>query len=160
MIVATARAEALEADPESKANIERLIPDFEGERLDLAPLNTAQTFALLKETLPLDEFAIQEAAARSKGNPLFALQLVHAWAGGGHFAFKDGKYFVPKASLAVRAGTTAELWEERLRALPEDLRPALERALASGRPTIVNVVVDPYAKATTQAFGSYSSRLS
>lgn len=43
---------------------------------------------------------------------------------------------------------------------PEDLRPALERALASGRPTVVNVVVDPYAKATTQAFGSYSSRLS
>jgi thiamine pyrophosphate-dependent acetolactate synthase large subunit-like protein len=42
---------------------------------------------------------------------------------------------------------------------PEDLRPALERALASGKPAVVNVVVDPYAKAKTQAFGSYSSRL-
>ncbi len=96
MIVGTVRSEALEADADAKARMERLIPDLAGERLDLAPLNPAQTYALLRETLPLDETAIQEAAARSKGNPLFALQLVHAWAGGGHFAFKDGKYFVPK----------------------------------------------------------------
>ncbi|MEZ4301105.1 MAG: hypothetical protein R3B70_39580, partial [Polyangiaceae bacterium] len=112
--------------------IERILPDFGGERLDLAPLNPAQTHALLRETLPLDDAAIQEAAARSKGNPLFALQLVHAWAGGGHFALKDGKYMVPKPSLAVRAGTTTELWEERLRALPEDLRPAAFAAAALG----------------------------
>ena len=132
MIVVTVRSEALEADADAKARMERLIPDFEGERLDLAPLNPAQTYALLRETLPLDETAMQEAAARSKGNPLFALQLVHAWAGGGHFAFKDGRYIVPRASLAVRAGTTAELWEERLRVLPEDLRPAAFAAAALG----------------------------
>jgi acetolactate synthase-1/2/3 large subunit len=42
---------------------------------------------------------------------------------------------------------------------PEDIRPALERALASGKPAVVNVVVDPYVKAQTQPFGSYSSRL-
>lgn len=132
MIVATVRSEALEADPDAKARVERIIPDFAGERLDLAPLNPAQTYSLLKETLPLDETAIQEAAARSKGNPLFALQLVHAWAGGGHFAFKDGKYIVPRASLAVRAATTAELWVERLRVLPDDLLPAAHAAAALG----------------------------
>ncbi|MFN8556083.1 MAG: thiamine pyrophosphate-dependent enzyme [Dehalococcoidia bacterium] len=42
---------------------------------------------------------------------------------------------------------------------PEEIRPALERAFASGLPAVVNVVVDPYVKAQTQAFGSYSSRL-
>ncbi len=42
---------------------------------------------------------------------------------------------------------------------PEEIRPALLRALAAGKPAIVNVVVDPYARATTQAFGSYSARL-
>jgi acetolactate synthase-1/2/3 large subunit len=42
---------------------------------------------------------------------------------------------------------------------PEDIRPALERSFASGLTSVVNVVVDPYAKARTQAFGSYSSRL-
>lgn len=42
---------------------------------------------------------------------------------------------------------------------PDGIRPAIERAFASGRPAVVNVVTDPYAKAKTQAFGSYSSRL-
>jgi thiamine pyrophosphate-dependent acetolactate synthase large subunit-like protein len=42
---------------------------------------------------------------------------------------------------------------------PEEIRPAIERSFASGRPSVVNVVVDPYVKAKTQAFGSYSSRL-
>jgi thiamine pyrophosphate-dependent acetolactate synthase large subunit-like protein len=42
---------------------------------------------------------------------------------------------------------------------PEEIRPAIERALASGRPAVVNVVTDPYAKAKTQPFGSYSARL-
>ena len=42
---------------------------------------------------------------------------------------------------------------------PDNIRPAIERAFASGKPAVVNVVTDPYAKATTQAFGSYSSRL-
>jgi thiamine pyrophosphate-dependent acetolactate synthase large subunit-like protein len=42
---------------------------------------------------------------------------------------------------------------------PEEIRPAIERALASGKPSVVNVVVDPYVRAKTQAFGSYSSKL-
>jgi thiamine pyrophosphate-dependent acetolactate synthase large subunit-like protein len=42
---------------------------------------------------------------------------------------------------------------------PDGIRPAIERAFASGKPSVVNVVTDPYAKARTQAFGSYSSRL-
>ena len=41
---------------------------------------------------------------------------------------------------------------------PEESRPAIARAFASGKPAVVNVVTDPYAKARTQAFGSYSSR--
>ena len=32
----------------------------------------------------------------------------------------------------------------------EDIRPALSRAAASGKPALVNVKVDPYAAATTQ----------
>lgn len=42
---------------------------------------------------------------------------------------------------------------------PDQIRPAIERSFASGLPSVVNVVVDPYAKAKTQPFGSYSSRL-
>ena len=38
---------------------------------------------------------------------------------------------------------------------PDDIRPALERAKASGKPAIVNVVTDPRARASTVKFSSY-----
>ena len=41
---------------------------------------------------------------------------------------------------------------------PEQLRPALERAFASGKPAVINVVTDPEANSTTQSFGVYADR--
>ena len=38
---------------------------------------------------------------------------------------------------------------------PEDIRPALERAVASGKPAVVNVVTDPAARSSTQSFAAY-----
>ena len=38
---------------------------------------------------------------------------------------------------------------------PEDIRPALERAAASGKPAVVNVVTDPRARASTVKFSTY-----
>ena len=38
---------------------------------------------------------------------------------------------------------------------PEDIRPALERAAASGKPAVVNVVTDPRARAATVKFSTY-----
>lgn len=40
---------------------------------------------------------------------------------------------------------------------PEGIRPALERAFASGRPAVVNVLTDWRARATTAAFSVYST---
>jgi serine/threonine protein kinase len=132
MIVATVRNEAVETDPDAAQRIDDLVAAFDGERLDVPPLSPSQTYALLRETLPLEDAAIVEVAARSKGNALFALQLVHAWAMGGHMQLRDGRYVVPKESLEVRAATTAELWEERLRALPTNLRRGAMAAAALG----------------------------
>lgn len=132
LVVATVRSEAVEADEAAAKRIEETLAAYNGERLDVAPLNAAQTHALLRETLPLDDAAAESAAARSKGNPLFALQLLHAWAGGGHLQLRAGKYSVPRASMAVQAATTAELWEERLTALPEDFRSGARAAAALG----------------------------
>ena len=39
---------------------------------------------------------------------------------------------------------------------PADIRPAIERAMASGQPALVNVCTDPEAQATTDmGFGGY-----
>ena len=38
---------------------------------------------------------------------------------------------------------------------PEDIRPALERAVASGKPAVINVITDPSARSSTQSFAAY-----
>jgi len=40
---------------------------------------------------------------------------------------------------------------------PEQIRPALERAAASGKPAIINVVTDPTARAQTARYADYST---
>lgn len=153
MFIATARTEAVEADPFAGALIQKVMTGFKGERMDLAPLNPVQTHALLREALPLDDATVIEAAARSKGNPLFALQLIHAWAMGGHLELRGGRYSVPKQWLEVRAATTGELWEERLSALPADLRRGAMAAAALGgdirhdvlRAELTTLGIDPNA---------------
>lgn len=40
---------------------------------------------------------------------------------------------------------------------PADIRPALERAWASGRPAVVNVITDPAARAHTVRFSAYTT---
>jgi acetolactate synthase-1/2/3 large subunit len=38
---------------------------------------------------------------------------------------------------------------------PQDIRPALERAAASGKPAVVNVITDPQARSSTVSFAAY-----
>jgi acetolactate synthase-1/2/3 large subunit len=40
---------------------------------------------------------------------------------------------------------------------PHEIRPALERAAASGKPAVVNVITDPKARATTVRFSAYTT---
>ena len=132
-VVGTVRAEAVHGDVEAAARLGRAIEAFRGERIDLrAALVGRGARALLREALPLADEAAEEAAARSKGNPLFALQILHAWAMGGHLTLKDGRYTVPKGSLEVRAATTAELWDERVLSVPAALRRGALAAAALG----------------------------
>jgi acetolactate synthase-1/2/3 large subunit len=40
---------------------------------------------------------------------------------------------------------------------PHEIRPALERAWASGKPAVVNVITDPKARAQTVRFSAYTT---
>jgi eukaryotic-like serine/threonine-protein kinase len=132
LIIATARSEALETDLDAAVRMEALRADWGGRVLDLQPLGAEETEVLLRATLPLRENAVAAAVAQSRGNPLFALQLLHAWAGGGYLTLEGGRYQVPDGALHGRAITTAELWDERLRAVPTDLRLAAHATAALG----------------------------
>lgn len=131
--LATMRNEDVANDPTARARIELLVEEFGGRRMEVEPLELRETEALLRDTLPLGQAALAVAAKRAKGNPLFALQLLHSWAMSGVLTQRsDGTYDASEEALSGTAETTAELWEERLGALPPELRPAAFAAAALG----------------------------
>lgn len=146
MVIATARSETLATDLDAALRMEQARAEWNGRVLELRPLDSEETQALLRSTLPLRDEAVQRATEQSRGNPLFALQLLHAWAGGGFLRLeRGGRYRVPDAALMGRAITTAELWDERLRAVPTDLRLAAYAAAALGddiRGRVLRALVD------------------
>jgi len=132
LLVATARSETLETDLDAALRMESLRAEWNGRVIDLKPLGELDTESLLRATLPLHDDAVARGISQSRGNPLFALQLLHAWAGGGYLKMEHGRYRVPDDALEGRAITTAELWDERLRAVPTTLREAAYAAAAIG----------------------------
>ena len=132
LMVATARSETLATDLDAALRMEAMRADWGGKVLELKPLATDDTEALLRTALPLDDGAVKRAVEQSRGNPLFALQLLYAWAGGGYFSLQSGRYRVPDRALQGRPMTTAELWDERVRGVPTELRLSAYAAAALG----------------------------
>jgi len=54
--------------------------------------------------------------------------------------------------VAIELGAHGEFVEK-----PHEIRPALERAYASGKPAVVNVITDPRARAQTVRFSAYTT---
>jgi acetolactate synthase-1/2/3 large subunit len=72
------------------------------------------------------------------------------WAGvGGMNAGRD-LGFSRYDKMAEVFGGYGELVEK-----PQDIRPALDRAKASGKPAVVNVITDPNARSSTVSFANY-----
>jgi len=124
VLIATVREEDVHLGTPAAERLRHLRERLDGVVVDVPPLGPETTCELLQRSLPLDEEAVQEAARRSRGNPLFALQQLHAWALGGNLEFVNGKYRVPQEVLQVRPKTTAELWDSRVSALPNAHRLA------------------------------------
>jgi hypothetical protein len=132
LVIATARSETLATDLDAALRMEAMRAAWNGKVIELNPLDTDDTEALLRTALPLDDAAVKRAAEQSRGNPLFALQLLYAWAGGGYLTLDGDRYRVPERALHGRAITTAELWDERVRAIPTELRLSAYAAAALG----------------------------
>jgi serine/threonine protein kinase len=132
LVVATARSETLATDLDAALRMEAMRAAWNGRVIELKPLGNDDTETLLRSALPLDDPAVKRAAEQSRGNPLFALQLLYAWAGGGYLTLEGGCYRVPERALRGRAITTSELWDERVRAIPTELRLSAYAAAALG----------------------------
>jgi len=72
------------------------------------------------------------------------------WAGVGGMAAGRDLGFSRYDKMAEVFGAHGEYVER-----PEDIRPALERAAASGKPAVVNVITDPHARSSTVSFAAY-----
>jgi len=132
LVVATARSETLATDLDAALRMEALRAAWGGRVMELKALATEETERLLRSALPLADSAVRRAVEQSRGNPLFALQLLYAWAGGGYLTLDGGRYRVPDHALRGRPITTAELWDERVRAIPTELRLSAYSAAALG----------------------------
>ncbi len=132
VMVATVRSEDVALGTPAAEQLRQLRDAMSGSVIQIDPLPPETTIELIRASLPLDDEAVQEAARRSRGNPLFALQQLHAWALGGSLEFRDGMYRVPQEVLAVRPETTAELWDTRLTAVPDPHRLSAYAAATLG----------------------------
>jgi serine/threonine protein kinase/tetratricopeptide (TPR) repeat protein len=132
LCIVTARSETLATDLDAALRMEAMRAEWNGRVMELKPLGADETESLLRTALPLHDDAVGRAVEQSRGNPLFALQLLYAWAGGGYLRLEDGRYMVPAEALQGRAITTAELWDERIRAIPTELRLSAYAAAALG----------------------------
>jgi serine/threonine protein kinase/tetratricopeptide (TPR) repeat protein len=123
LMVATVRTEDVQLGSPIADRLRELRGRLDGEVIQVNPMNRDETCELLRASLPLDDEAVNEAARRSRGFPLFALQQLHAWAHAGEMELSKGSYRVSKEVLDVRPKTTADLWDARLSALtdPEQL---------------------------------------
>jgi acetolactate synthase-1/2/3 large subunit len=67
---------------------------------------------------------------------------------------KPGRHlgFTRYDRMAMELGAHGEHVEK-----PHDIRPALERAFAAGKPAVVNVITDHKARAQTVRFSAYST---
>jgi acetolactate synthase-1/2/3 large subunit len=72
------------------------------------------------------------------------------WAGVGGMTAGRDLGFSPYHKMAEVFGAYGELVEK-----PQDIRPALERAKASNKPAVVNVITDPNARSSTVSFANY-----
>jgi serine/threonine protein kinase/tetratricopeptide (TPR) repeat protein len=140
LMLATARSEDVALGTSAAERLRQLREATNGNVIEVPPLSPERTLELIRGSMPLDDSAVEEAARRSRGNPLFALQQLHAWALSGQMEFSGSAYRVPADVLAVRPQTTAELWDSRLAAVPEQYRTAAYAASTLGADVRRNVL--------------------
>jgi serine/threonine protein kinase/tetratricopeptide (TPR) repeat protein len=142
LFLLTAREELLPERPIEGRALSALSSVARVGTLEVGPLPEAAHYALVSELLGLDAGLVAEIAARTQGNPLFAVQLVGDWVERGLLELRgQGLQLVAGAEVSL-PDDLHTLWRgriERLEALPlygmsgEQVACALELAAALGQ---------------------------
>lgn len=132
LLLATVRTEEVQLSSQTARNLRELRTRLAGEVMQVGPMQPQDTQALLDASLPLNREGVVEAARRSRGFPLFALQQLHAWSQAGDLQLSAGRYIVNEEALTTRPKTTSDLWEARLAGLNNTQRRAAAALSALG----------------------------
>ncbi len=156
LILATTPTRGPEAAAAQQPRILELVDKLGARTIEVEPLTAAEMRELLLTSAALDDGVVDLAFRRSRGIPLFALQLVHAWANGGSLHMQGGRYCVKDVVEDEVPSTTATLWDERLSALPDEALRAAMAASALGGEVRSEVLVPLLTSLGLSAFATIS----
>jgi tetratricopeptide (TPR) repeat protein len=136
LLLLTARSEALAERPVEAAALAGLVRSEGARQIDIQPLLPDERAALIGGLLGLAGDVAEQVDQRTRGNPLFAVQLVGDWiqrglleAGGSGFVLRPGaEVWLPDDLHQVWSDRVERLVE----GLPEGSRDALEIAAVLG----------------------------
>jgi len=136
LLVATVRSDVLAERREEERRLSACLNHDRAEALHVGPLPQGDWPALVKRLLRLDTSLAAQIAERTKGNPLFAVQLVGHWVDRGLLeAGPEGFHLVPGASVEL-PDELHGMWSARVERLlagrPEGEVIALELAAVLG----------------------------
>ncbi len=136
LVVATVRSDVLAERREEERRLSACIGYERAEALHVGPLPEEEWPALVERLLRLDTSLAARIAERTKGNPLFAVQLVGHWVDRGLLeAGPEGFHLAPGASVEL-PDELHGMWSDRVERLlagrPEPEVIALELAAALG----------------------------
>ncbi|MCC7385803.1 MAG: protein kinase [Deltaproteobacteria bacterium] len=136
LFLATAREEALADRPVELGLIAELLRQEGTSSLELPPLSPRDHQVLVQELLSLEPELAEQVAARTHGNPLFAVQLVGDWVQRGVLEIGDHGFRLQAGERATIPDDIHEVWSARIARVlsdqPEGARHALELAAVLG----------------------------
>ena len=137
LLLLTVREEALAANKTEADLLEQILDSRLAARLTIGPLATSDHAALVRHLLGLSGDLATAVADRTKGNPLFAVQLVGDWVQRGVLQASSSGFQLREGERATLPDSIHEIMEARIdtvvREAGEQSRVALEIAAALGQ---------------------------
>jgi len=125
----TIRDDLLPEHPDSQVLLQALEQRDDVLQLPLGPLAPAELGTLLRGLLRLEPSLAGQVAARSGGNPLFAVALIGDWIARGLLVLGDDGFRLRAGTRPALPSSIHEVWSARVDNLLEDAPPQSGHAL-------------------------------
>ena len=139
LFVLTCRDESLTERPVERARLGAILDDERATQIEVGPLSEAHQRQLVQHMLRLDPSLAEDVAARSAGNPLFAVQLTDDWVQRGLLEVDESGFVLVAGASASLPDELRVVWTSRLERFlttsdePDAARDAIEIGAALGQ---------------------------